>query len=66
MKKLKKVLDLLKKIWYNQDVIKKGKWYNMTPLERKKARAKDELRKKARKDERLGLAKKQTTKKKRK
>ncbi len=38
----------------------------MTPLERKKARAKDELRKKARKDERLGLAKKQTTKKKRK
>lgn len=38
----------------------------MTPLQRKQARAKDEALKKARKDQRLGLAKKQTTKKKRK
>ena len=38
----------------------------MTPAKRKQARAKDEALKKARKDQRLGLAKKQTTKKKRK
>ena len=55
-KSFKKCLTFKK--WF--DIIKlskKGKWLKMTPAKRKEARAKQEALQKARKDQRLGLAK---------